>query len=1317
MREEDLFAEAIELPADERDAFLEKACEENAALRKSVEALISAHEVETAVVDRAVTDGAEIPAEIIGQISDEAYSMATGAQDEAVGATTPEDRDMVFGDYVLKSEVARGAMGVVYRAEQTSLNRTVAVKMIRSSMLASEEDVARFKMEAEAAAGLDHPNIVPIYDVGELEGQHYFSMKLIEGTTLDRELETLRRNPRTAVELMATVARAIHAAHQHGILHRDIKPANILIDQGGQPHVADFGLAKQIESNSSMTVSGQIMGTPFYMAPEQAEGDMKNVTTKADVYSLGALLYHALTGEPPHKGESLVETLQLVVNEEPRPPRAIDSAIDRDLATIAMKCLEKDPEKRYSSAAGLANDFDRWLLGEPIAARPVGAAERVVKWMRRKPVLAALWMLSLIFLLTLGIGGPIVAVHQAKLRGIADSEHDLAVEAGKKEAEARALAQNRADEIRRNLYCAEMNLVSQALMQPGGLRRFREFLDHWVPLEGEEDLRGWEWHFLSARQDTGQFSYRGHRSQVLAAAWSPKGDRVVSADFGGNIRAWDPDTGEEFFALRGENRGIQLIEWEPDGNRFLLGGQGGIVQVRDGRSGDLLAEGPRREADFGAAAWSPDGARIATGWSDGVILLIDAATGEETATIKAHRKLVEALAWSPDGAWLASGGRDAKIRFWDATTCKLVREVGEKSSIASLAWSSEGGLVASGSSRGEVTVRNGASGEVLFNLDGHEDRVAQIGWSPDGRRLASASWDYTTHIWDLAAGEVSATIRGIDKAQSVSWSPDGRRLAVAFGTEVTLYDAFRGDSDTLQGREGAAISIRWNPAGDRLAVFEGAHRAGVWNTETLTREAEFGGHRSILRDAAWSPDGKRVAAISEDGKILVREAATGETIHFFETGQTEGGSVKWSADGNRLMSIGDDSILRAWDMQSGAEVTGRELRVPVYTLSWSRDGQRLAIPDKKGGIAIVDAESLEERRRLEGPGRRINRLAWSPSGDRVAVSSAGGVILILDAEGRDAPLELAGHNNEVSGLAWSPDGTRLASGGADRSLRVWDTVAGLQCLLLHAHEQAITSVAWSGDGTCIASASVDGTIKLWDSEGRDSAEVEPAVADNSPPGKTPQLYADRLNSFASPGDWQRALTVLRGAVAEAPLDDRLHFQAATLFLYLEDEESYRAIRDAALAMDEGARSVDPANIAMTGLLLEDSGIDLRRLVALAEGPPPAWVEKGGNDKWTRVARALAAYRTERFDEAVALAIEDRDRAALGRPYEAQMLLIEAMAKAKRGDQKGASEAFHRAKALLDEKLGEKDSAFGKGWHNWLTGAILLREARRVMDKG
>ena len=445
-----------------------------------------------------------------------------------------------------------------------------------------------------------------------------------------------------------------------------------------------------------------------------------------------------------------------------------------------------------------------------------------------------------------------------------------------------------------------------------------------------------------------------------------------------------------------------------------------------------------------------------------------------------------------------------------------------------------------------------------------------------------------------------------------------------------------------------------------MAVFEGAHRAGVWNTETLTREAEFGGHRSILRDAAWSPDGKRVAAISEDGKILVREAATGETIHFFETGQTEGGSVKWSADGNRLMSIGDDSILRAWDMQSGAEVTGRELRVPVYTLSWSRDGQRLAIPDKKGGIAIVDAESLEERRRLEGPGRRINRLAWSPSGDRVAVSSAGGVILILDAEGRDAPLELAGHNNEVSGLAWSPDGTRLASGGADRSLRVWDTVAGLQCLLLHAHEQAITSVAWSGDGTCIASASVDGTIKLWDSEGRDSAEVEPAVADNSPPGKTPQLYADRLNSFASPGDWQRALTVLRGAVAEAPLDDRLHFQAATLFLYLEDEESYRAIRD---------------------------------------------------------ARALAAYRTERFDEAVALAIEDRDRAALGRPYEAQMLLIEAMAKAKRGDQKGASEAFHRAKALLDEKLGEKDSAFGKGWHNWLTGAILLREARRVMDKG
>ena len=323
--------------------------------------------------------------------------------------------DRQFGDYELQGEIARGAMGVVYRAYQKSLKRIVAVKMIRSAMLANDDDVARFRSEAEAAGSLDYTNIVLICEVGEFQGQHYFSMKLIEGETLRENLAELLQNPRAAARLMAIVARAIHAAHQRGILHRDLKPRNILVDENGEPHVTDFGLAKQIDSASSATLSGQIIGTPSYMAPEQANGGGKNVTTAADVYGLGAIFYELLTGVPPHKGETLMETLKLLFETEPKLPSSHHPKVDRDLETIAMKCLEKDRAQRYLSARELADELERWLRGEPIEARPAGSIERSFKWMKRKPIHAIAAMLGILLLLTLGIGGPLVALQQNRL--------------------------------------------------------------------------------------------------------------------------------------------------------------------------------------------------------------------------------------------------------------------------------------------------------------------------------------------------------------------------------------------------------------------------------------------------------------------------------------------------------------------------------------------------------------------------------------------------------------------------------------------------------------------------------------------------------------------------------------------------------------------------------------------------------------------------------------------------------------------------------------------------------------------------------------
>jgi eukaryotic-like serine/threonine-protein kinase len=1010
-----------------------------------------------------------------------------------------------FGDYELLEEIARGGMGVVYKARQISLNRQVALKMILAGHLASSETLKRFHAEAEAAANLQHPNIVAIHEVGEHEGLPYFSMDYIAGSNLNAMVREQPLPPEQTAKYLLAIAEAICYAHQCGILHRDLKPSNIIVDRYDQPQITDFGLAKWIADDSALTGTGEVLGTPSYMPPEQAAAKHLLIGPASDVYSLGAILYALLTGRPPFRAATSADTLRQVQDTEPVAPRLLNPKLPQDLETICLKCLEKEPHHRYGTAALLAEDLRRFLAHKPILARPIGRLARTWRWCRRQPVLAAtLGFAALaltVTLVTLAISVVLIGHSRDKAMELADANAQLADEKTTLALSEEALRM----EAETNLYFSQIALADRE-WRANNVVRAEEILD-----SCPERLRHWEWYYLKRLCHAQRLSMSakpralGFSSPRLQ--YSPEGTRIAYGGPYTPTTIWDAHTGHLILTLEGSNG---WPSFSPDGTRIVAGDKAGSVAIWDSLTGKVVSTLPIKTSD--GAVYSPDGKRIAVFSEDtSTVLIWDAVIGREAFKLTHNanvRSTVVCIAFSPDNKRIAiamdcdSVEMKSDVRIYDLSSHKELLVLNENKRVTSIAFSPDGmHLAVGGSSEGvpvaDVIVLDATIGRTILSLradDGlqHLSRqqwnkffdtpvsgpyfgVNHLVFSSDGLHLACASWDRTAKIWEVESGREVATLRGqTGVCCSVAFSPDGKRIATSDSNgTMWVWDAhdphasplpgfgyvagatFGGSSHRLLVTAGTAVqkSLDLDTPADRMMRVYDAARCQT----TLYRLPPVCSSWMTPLVAAIAPDSACAALWDYSGgpKLVVRNLSTGKDTWQL-AGRFEGPrdyrNVAFSHNGRRVALGTDDGVIHVMESATGRELLAWPAhKLGVFCVQFSLDDKRLVSGggDKKARIWNVNTGQLLCT--FHGHATRVWHVTFSP--DSTHVASVGEMwrqeddspVHVWNAASGKTTVELNGKGILALSAEWSPDAQRLIT--TDRtSLRIWDPRTGHEIL-------------------------------------------------------------------------------------------------------------------------------------------------------------------------------------------------------------------------------------------------------------------------------
>jgi WD40 repeat protein/serine/threonine protein kinase len=1066
-----------------------------------------------------------------------------GARGTDSQSPIPNEQQMVagthFGRFQIRRELGHGTFGIVFLAFDPRLGREVALKIPRPDTLATPALRRRFQHEARAAAGLDHPNLVPVYEAGEVGPVSYIASAYCPGPTLARWLKQRQEllPAQAAATLVATLAEAVHHAHSHGILHRDLKPSNILLVSGGvvtgewshttghestthhspltthQPKITDFGLAKLLAGEAggfapSQTQTGEIVGTPHYMSPEQAAGKNKEIGPASDIYSLGAILYELLTGRPPFQAESILETLDQLRLQDPVPPRQLRARLPRDLETICLRCLQKEPGKRYAGASELAQDLRRFLAGEPIRTRPIRVWERVAKWVRRRPAAAALVAVSSLasVLLVAGLAAGIVL--------LSDKQRETQ-DALRREKEAR-------EEIEETSY---LNGITSAFHEIS-LRNWGRADEY---LEGcPEKLRGWEWHYLKRRRHTPPIDPLpvGRPRTFTEAPWEyflerftmsgggfdlafhPNGRHLAIPSSGNRIRVWDASSGQEVLSLRGHAGRVLSLAYSPDGRRLASTSEDKTVKVWDVTAG--LVSGELREPVFTrdhkqpviGVAFSPDGQRLATvsGETDrpGEAKDWDVASGQLLFNFPAQAipNVVVHFAFSPDSRRLAAGGVGNIVKVWDLTTgAEVIALPGHTEPILNVTFSPDGRRLISAGRDRVVNVWNlgdAERGELSprFTLPDFSTSPWCIALSPDGSRLAVGGprADGNVRVYDMTTGKLLHKLMGDFRIICVAFSPDGRRLASAGGDRIVrLWDTTTGQEVlSLRDHDGAIGRVLFSPDGQRLASASEDGWVRVWDASPFDENADprvrtLGGREDgEFNGVAFDPKGRWLASASSDKSVKLWDVQTGREVHAFHGHNEAALCVAFSPDGRHLLSGSMDRTVKLWDTRTGVELPlpgCDRFKLMVHSVAFSPDGRAFATGAHQE-VRLWDLTGQSLLPPLQADPEFVSCVRFSLDGKCLATVGHTGVARIRDVSSGEEVCSFKGPS--ANAVAFHPAGKYVASGGTDGQVRLWHPATGHEIHPpLSEHLGPVQSMAFGRDGRYLATASKKEVI-VWD---------------------------------------------------------------------------------------------------------------------------------------------------------------------------------------------------------------------------------------------